>query len=80
MMRPPVEKLVPVLTLAEAEAMRAGIVDLRVLKEPRRSISMTVLKALEERPVRGERKLPAAPALRVVSMALVSTTLQKYKF
>lgn len=36
---------------------------LSVLKEPKVSISMTVLKALDERPEMGERKFPAAPAL-----------------
>jgi hypothetical protein len=34
-----------------------------VLKEPRVSISRTVLKALDERPEMGDRKFPAAPAL-----------------
>ena len=36
---------------------------MRVLKVPRVSISMTVLKALGLRPAMGATKLPAAPAL-----------------
>lgn len=39
------------------------MVALTVLKVPRTSMSMTVLKALGERPSRGAMKLPAAPAL-----------------
>ena len=49
--------------MREAEATRWGMVALRVLKVPRVSISMTVLKALGERPAMGATKLPAAPAL-----------------
>lgn len=37
--------------------------DLRVLKDPMVSMSITVLKAFAERPEIGERKFPAAPAL-----------------
>ena len=48
------------------------MVDLRVLKEPRTSMSITDLKALALRPVRGARKLPAAPALGRVSGILVT--------
>ena len=61
--RPPVEELVPLLGLAEADLRRGGRVALRVLKDPMVSMSITVLKALAERPEMGETKLPAAPAL-----------------
>lgn len=60
---PPVEGLVALLGLRRAEASRWGMVALKVLKEPRVSISKTVRKALEERFESGERKFPAAPAL-----------------
>ena len=63
MIRPPVEGLIPVFGFAEADLMRCGRVAFSVLKEPRVSISRTVLKALDERPEIGERKFPAAPAL-----------------
>lgn len=64
--RPPVEKFVAVLGFRFAEASRCGMVALKVLNEPRVSISRTVRKALEERLERGERKFPAAPALYVI--------------
>ena len=51
------------LPLRRAESTRYGIVALMVLKVPRVSMSITVLKALGERPEMGEMKLPAAPAL-----------------
>ena len=47
----------------DADSNRLGRVALRVLYDPRTSISMTVLKALELNCVIGARKLPAAPAL-----------------
>jgi hypothetical protein len=62
-MRPPVDGLVPVLGFFEADVMRYGRVALRVLKEPMVSMSMTVLKALADKPAIGATKLPAAPAL-----------------
>lgn len=62
-MRPPVLGLEALFGWAEADFMRCGRVALRVLKEPRVSISRTVRKAFEERPSRGEMKFPAAPAL-----------------
>ena len=46
-----------------AEATRCEMVALMVLKVPRVSMSMTVLKALGERLEMGAMKLPAAPAL-----------------
>jgi hypothetical protein len=67
MIRPPVEGFVPLLGFFDAEVMRWGRVALRVLKEPRVSISRTVRNALDERPEMGDRKLPAAPALRNIS-------------
>lgn len=63
--RPPVDGLVPVFGFFAADFMSSGMVALSVLKEPMVSISMTVLKAFEESPSIGARKLPAAPALRV---------------
>ncbi len=63
MIRPPVEGLVPVFGFLAADLMSSGTVALRVLKEPIVSISMTVLKAFEESPSIGAKKLPAAPAL-----------------
>jgi hypothetical protein len=51
------------LGLRDAEAIRCGMVALRVLKVPMVSISMTALKALGESPAIGATKLPAAPAL-----------------
>lgn len=62
-MRPPVEGLVPVFGFAAADFMRWGRVALRVLNEPRVSISKTVLNAFEDRPEIGATKFPAAPAL-----------------
>ena len=62
-MRPPVEGLWPVLGWSEADLRRWGRVDLRVLKEPRVSMSRMILKALEDRESSGEMKFPAAPAL-----------------
>lgn len=64
MMRPPVEGFVPVLGFLLADFRSSGKVALRVLKEPIVSMSMTVLKAFEERPDIGEIKFPAAPALQ----------------
>lgn len=63
MMRPPVEKLVPVFGFFFADAMRCGKVAFSVLYEPMVSISITVLNALAERVDIGDRKFPAAPAL-----------------
>lgn len=62
-MRPPVEGFVPVFGFAAADFTRWGMVALKVLKEPIVSMSITVLKALAERPASGEMKFPAAPAL-----------------
>lgn len=47
----------------DADSNRLGRVALRVLYDPRTSISMTDLNALELNCVIGTRKLPAAPAL-----------------
>jgi hypothetical protein len=63
MMRPPVEGLEPVLGFTAADLRRCERVVLRVLKEPRTSISITDLKALGESVLSGARKFPAAPAL-----------------
>jgi len=60
---PPDEGLVPVLGFFFAEMTSCGMVALKVLNEPMVSMSITVLKALAERPSRGEMKFPAAPAL-----------------
>jgi hypothetical protein len=73
MIRPPVEGFVPSLGLLDAEVMRWGRVALRVLKEPRVSISRTVRKALDERPEMGDKKLPAAPALEEYQRVLEIT-------
>ena len=57
---------VPALPAAfdlDAAFIRCGKVALRVLYEPRTSISITALKAFELSCVIGARKLPAAPAL-----------------
>lgn len=62
-MRPPDEGFTPVFGFLAADSRRWGSVALRVLKEPRVSISRTVLKALEESPEIEDRKFPAAPAL-----------------
>ena len=62
-MRPPVEGLSPVFGFLAADLISSGTVALRVLKEPIVSISITVLKAFEDNPSIGARKLPAAPAL-----------------
>lgn len=66
MIRPPVVVFVVVFGFLAAELRRCGSVAFRVLKEPRVSISITVLKAFAERLEIGARKLPAAPALRYV--------------
>lgn len=68
MMRPPVETQSAVFGCLAADFMRWGSVALRVLNEPSVSISRTVRKALEDRPEMGDRKLPAAPALREQSV------------
>lgn len=47
----------------DADSNRLGMVALRVLYDPRTSISMTDLNALELSCVIGTRKFPAAPAL-----------------
>lgn len=47
----------------DADSNRLGRVALRVLYDPKISISMTDLKALELNCVIGARKFPAAPAL-----------------
>lgn len=47
----------------DADSTRLGRVALRVLYDPRTSISITALKALELNCVIGARKFPAAPAL-----------------
>jgi hypothetical protein len=73
MIRPPVEGFVPLLGFFDAEVMRWGRVALRVLKDPRVSISRTVRKALDERPEMGDRKLPAAPALEEYQRVLAIT-------
>ncbi len=70
MIRPPVEGLVPVFLFAAADFIKHGRVDFRVLKDPRVSMSSTVLKALEERAEMGEMKFPAAPALGFISSSV----------
>ena len=65
MILPPVEAFVPVLGFLEADVMRWGRVAFNVLKEPIVSISITVLKALADKPEIGAMKFPAAPALRL---------------
>jgi hypothetical protein len=55
-MRPEVEE-------RETEERRVGRVALSVLWEHRRSMSLTILKALGMRAVMGPRQFPAAPAL-----------------
>ena len=57
--------LPPVLVFA-ADLRSSGRVALRVLYEPSTSISMTDLKAFGLSWLMGARKLPAAPALRIV--------------
>lgn len=57
----------------DADSSRLGRVALSVLYDPRTSISMTALKALELNCVIGARKFPAAPALsRVQKIPQVS--------
>ena len=50
----------------DADSNRLGRVALRVLYDPRTSMSMTDLNALELNCAIGTRKLPAAPALHEI--------------
>ncbi len=67
MMRPPVpvgHGVVPSDLCLDADVTRCGRVALRVLYEPRTSMSMTDLNAFVLSWFIGARKLPAAPALK----------------
>ena len=63
MILPPVDELVAEFGYFFADIRSWGSVALRVLNDPIVSMSITVLKALADRPEIGARKFPAAPAL-----------------